>query len=143
VAALLAGMGVMGADLVPLSLRPLKYLGIGFPAVLGYTHIIVPGAMLLSWLVIRHRFPITAGVASVIVCAIAISAVPKWADRQVDQITNNRWIDGDQLRSLESRIGFKVWEQGGSSGVQLSIAKVPGHVDLLTAELKRRGVYRP
>src|SRR3954471_16529807 len=49
----------LGATLVPSSLRPLDYLGIGYPRVLRYTHFIVRALALIAVLSFR-RSPIAA-----------------------------------------------------------------------------------
>ncbi len=117
--AMLVGMGLIGADFDYLSLRPLRYLGINFPGVLGYAHFIVPAFVFGFWIILERRQPMLSAVLALFLCSMLISAVPRWADHQVEKVRINSWIDVDPL---ESRLGFKVYEIGGPNGTELWVA---------------------
>jgi hypothetical protein len=129
----------LGNDIVGLSLRPLKYLGIGFPPVLAYTHFIAPAIALALLVVFGRRCPEWVILALCVVDIMAISAVAKWADKQIDKVQITRWIN--DIKPLEGRLGFQVWEIGNASGDQLWVARGSGRVQRLTAEAKQMGIF--
>jgi hypothetical protein len=132
----------MGADIIYLSLRPLKYLGIWFPPVLEYTHFIAPLFACGVWIVFHRRWPWLSVLAAYLFGCSTIGGAAYWADHQVDKVKITTFITSNDIDSLQSRLGFKVWEQGDYSGTTLSIARVPAHTFQLTAETKRMGIYR-
>lgn len=135
----------MGGDIIPLTLRPLKYLGISFPKILQYTHLIAPALALVLGIVLRRFWPNGATMVCVvlcILCAVAVSSAARWADQQVEKVKITKCIDGNDIPPLEARLGFKVWETGNSSGTELWIDRTPGHALQLTDEAKRMGIFR-
>jgi hypothetical protein len=133
----------MGGDIVPLSLRPLDYLGVTYPAVLGYTHLIAPAITFAMWAVFTRWQPNLSEIAAfvaMILCSVAIAAVPRWADQQIDKVKVTTWMD--DISKLEGRLRFKIWEEGNSNGTELVIARIPGHAALLTAEVRQKGIFR-
>jgi hypothetical protein len=136
------GLFVMGADIIPLSLRPLRYLGIAYPAPLDYTYVIAPVVGLAIWLALRRRRPLLAGVAGWLVASVTISAVMGWADRQPTKVRVVRWIDptidSADVHSVEARLGFKIYETGTGEGNELWVR--PENAAAVTAEAKRLGI---
>ncbi len=134
---------MMGADIIALSFGPLKHLGIVYPAVLDYTHIIAPCAALVLWYALGRRRPKLLAVVVCILSFETISAVADWADRQTDKVNVTAWIKPKDVAPLEDRLGFKMWETGDSHGPQIWVARMPGHADQLIAQTKRLGIFRP
>ena len=87
------GMVVIGADIIALSLRPLNYLGVSYPAILGYANFIMPPIAFVLWLLIGRKRPLGIAVLALLLCGVAIMSVPEWADRQVDQVKITKSID--------------------------------------------------
>jgi hypothetical protein len=140
---LLVALAFVGDDIITLSLRPLKYLGVGFPDALQYAHLIAPAIAFALWIVFGRRWPQLSALAVCLLCSMMISAVANWADNQVEKVKMTAWIDSNDITKLETRLGFKVWEQGDSSGNELWIRRVPGHDLQLITEAKRMGVLQP
>jgi len=131
----------MGADFTAISLRPLEYLGIPFPSVLKYAHVIVPAVAFSLWFVARRSTILSS---LIFIATLMLLPIPaQWADGRPVKIHVTKEIDGITITSLETRLGFKVRETGDASGEQLWVDRTPGREQALTAEAKRLGIYRP
>ena len=140
------GLGVIaiGAGFVPQSLRPLEYLGIGYPQFLPYTHFIVAGFPLLAALLFRRsKLAAVWMFVATLVSLLTISSVPNWARSQTATVRVTRLIDGDAFDAWQKDLGFKVWEQSDHHRAQMRVDRTPGRAETLAAEAKRMGIWRP
>lgn len=132
----------MGADIIPLSLRPLDYLGMPYPHILRYTHFIAPVAALILWLMLKRS--IVVSIIALLLAVYSMTSVAHWADSQPIKIPVRRWTDSGELKAWEKKLGFKVWEQGGNSnGTNLWVDQTPGRADQIRDEVKRMGIAKP
>src|SRR5437870_1619657 len=70
----------MGGDIIPLSLRPLDYLGMPYPHILRYTHFIAPVAALILWMVFKRSNVVA--IIAFLLAGMSIASVAQWADSQ-------------------------------------------------------------
>ena len=47
------------------------------------------------------------------------------------------------METMENRMGFKIWEKGDSTNIELWVDRTPGRAEALVAEVKRMGICRP
>jgi hypothetical protein len=136
----------LGATLVPRSLRPLDYLGIGYPRVLRYTHFIVPALALIAVLSFR-RSPIAAFVI-VLLGMLALTSVPNWTRTRAAKVPITHTIDSDAFEAWEKELGFKVWQRAGGRtdggrGPEMWVDLTPGRAERVADEVNRMGIARP
>ena len=129
----------VGSDFVPLSLRPLDYLGLPYPRVFRVIHLLGPALAVAVWLASR-RSAVATG-AAFFIAVFVMTQVARWADGQPARIPVTRFIDGTDLSAMEGRLGFRVWETGDKDGTFLLVGRTNERA--ATDETKRHGVYRP
>ena len=132
------GLMFMGADFVPLTLRPLDQLGIPYPHAFRFVHFIAPASVILVWLISR-RSGWAAGVALFLAIGV-MTSVAHWADTQPARIPITKWMVETELTAAQQQLGFKITETGDKDGIFLLVAR--GNEPAATAEVKRLGVYR-
>jgi hypothetical protein len=125
----------MGADIVPLSLRPLDHLGIPYPHILRYTHVIAPIAALVLWIVFRRST--LAAIVAFLFAILGITSVAQWADSRPIKIPVTHWIDSHEW---QKKLGFNIWEQGDAHGTAVWVDRTPGRANLVREEAKKMGV---
>ena len=130
----------MGGDFVPLSFRPLDYLGMPYPRILTYMHFIAPVTALIVWIVFK-RSTVVAIIAFCL-ALMSMTSVKQWADSQPIKIPITHWIDSYEFDAWQKKIGFKVWERGDSQGNWLWVDRTPGRADQVRDELKEMGKKR-
>jgi len=136
---LLVVLVALGADVVPLAMRPLDYLGVPYPHAFRVMHLIMAALVFVVWFVFRR-----SGVATVVALFLAIcvmATVTQWADAQLARIPLANWMEGTELRAAELRLGFKITESGNKDGSFLLVGR--GNEQAATDEVKRLGSFRP
>lgn len=131
----------MGGDIIPLSLRPLNYLGIPYPHILKYTHFIAPVAGLNLWIMFRRSM--FAAIIGFLAAVMAIESVAHWADAEPIKIPVTRMIDPNEWEAWQKQLGFKVWEQADSQGASMWVDRRPGRAEKVRAEVKRMAIEKP
>ena len=121
---LFAGAMILSADFTVISLRPLKALQIPYPRWLDYSHFLFPGGCAGIWLVLRRWWPNGSAILAVVLCFTLVPLVPRYAESQIAKVPVNRWIDGNDLKSMEDRLGVPISEQGSADGTAVMVAPV-------------------
>jgi hypothetical protein len=134
---------IMGTDFVVMSLSPLRSLGISVPPIFEYMHFLASAVALVVCIVLGRRWPKASALAVFVLCYVLIGSVAIWSDHQVERVKITKFIDSNDLLSLESRMGFKVFERGDGTGVELWVEKGNERLTQLISETKRLGIYRP
>lgn len=135
------GVMFLGADFIPLSLRPLDYLGIPYPAVLRYVHLILPAAFVAACLIFNRSHAVA--IVALLLATTAMGGVAQWADAQPAKVRVTQTVyDGDFDGWLKT-LDFPVWQMADQDGPQMWIDRTPGRAERLTAEAKRLGIWRP
>jgi hypothetical protein len=137
--AITLAMMFMGNDFAVTAFRPLEYLGIPFPPILKFMQVIVPAVAFTLWFLTRRSPSISAVIF--LLALLPMPALMHCGDRQANKIHISKWID--DRTTLESQLGFRIWESGDSTGSWLWIDRNPSHEKALTAEMKRLGIYQP
>ena len=106
-----------------ISFTPLDHLGMPYPHVLRYAHVILPGLAFTLWIILR-RSNLVAILAFIII-AYAMAAVPQWAERQPVKIPMTRMIGSYELETMAQELGFRV----SSSGGFLLVDRTPGRAE--------------
>jgi hypothetical protein len=127
----------MSGSWITLALRPLRYLDVPVPSIFYAVPYLAPVAGLLIWLALGWRLPALSAVMGFVLPWLMIMGVMKWAEPQVDKVPVTKWINGNDLRPLEARLGFKVWEQGDAGGMALWVARRGGYAAALADEVRR------
>jgi hypothetical protein len=126
---------LMTGDFAALRLHTLAALRIPYPKWLDYSHIVIPGACGVIWLVSLRKLPNAGAIVAVLLCFTLMPLVPQYAESKVAKVAVIQWIDSDDLESMESRLGVPVFEQGGREGTFVVVA--PANVQRVRTELAR------
>jgi hypothetical protein len=129
------GMMFMAAGFAPISLHPLKVLQIAYPGWMDYSHFLIPGACALLWLMSLRKWPNAGAIVAVLLCSVLLPLVPRYCESRVAKLPVTRWIELNDLNSMESRLGVRVVEQGSREGMFVIVA--PGNEQRVRAELAR------
>ena len=138
----LIGLVMMGADIIQFNLRPLKALGIGFPAILSYTSLIAPVIAASMWWPLRRRIPNLAAVIALLLGWLMILGVAWYADSRIEKIPTTRSLSQQERQAVETRLGFPIWAQGGRDGTEIFVPKDMDHIRRTREELGSLGVLR-
>ncbi|HEY1341312.1 MAG TPA: hypothetical protein VGF59_27570 [Bryobacteraceae bacterium] len=126
---------MMGADFTAIDLRPLKALQIHYPMWMDYAHFLIPGACAVVWLVSLRKWPNAGAVVSVLLCFTLVPLIPRYAESRIGKVPVTRWIDSNDLKSIEATLGVPLFEQGSREGTFVIVA--PANEPQLRAELAR------
>ena len=126
---------ILSVDFTVISLRPLKALQIPYPRWLDYSHFLIPGSCAAAWLVMRHWWPNASAILTVVLCFTLVPLVPRYAENQIAKVPVTRWIDGNDLKSIEDRLGVPISEQGSRDGTVVMVA--PANELRIRTELAR------
>jgi len=125
----------MGAGITVISLRPLKALQIAYPGWMDYSHFLIPGACAIVWLVLLRKWPNAGAIVAVLLCFTLLPLIPRYAESRVAKVPVTRWIDSNDLKSIEATVGVPVTEQGSREGTFVIVA--PSNELRVRAELAR------
>jgi hypothetical protein len=128
-------MMFMGAGITVISLRPLKALQVSYPGWMDYSHFLIPGACAIVWILSFRKWPNAGAIVAVLLCATLLPLVPRYAESRVAKVPVTRWIDSNDLKSIEDRVGVPVTEQGSREGTFVIVA--PANEQRVRAELAR------
>lgn len=134
------GFTIMGADFAAITLRPLRALGVPYPAVMDYAHVIVPAACAALWRVTRRRWPMAGPVAAVVLCVVLVTQIPRYAESRVARIPVNAWIATSELDAFKARTGSTVVQIRLREGAFVLVA--PSNELAAREELQRLGLLR-
>jgi hypothetical protein len=132
---LMLGAMIMAADIAAVALRPLKALQIPYLKWMDYSPFIFPGACAVLWLLTARKWGNAGGVVAVLLCFALVSFIPRYAESRVAKLQVTHWIDSDDLKSIETRLGVPVFEQGSREGTFVVVA--PENEQRVRAELIR------
>jgi hypothetical protein len=132
-----AGLAFVGASVVHLVTVPLRALGVPYPSVLDYWHLLAPAACALVWAVLLRRRPALTAVA-VVACAAALVLGVRSAESRVARIPVTRFLTDSERGSLG---GVRVFERA-TSGRGHEVFVAPADEPLAREELGRVGVLR-
>ena len=139
-AVLMLGMVGIGVDTIWPAFDPLDYLDIPYPHLLRYATFIAPGLAFVLWLLCRRSNLVNT--LAFLIPLLTIATVTNWADNQPVKIHVTKWFEYDQREAEEKQLGFKVYEIDGKDGYEMWVDRTPGRANLLTAEVKRLGIWR-
>jgi len=131
----LLGAMIMAADVAAVTLRPLKELQIPYWKWMDYSAFIFPGACAVLWLATLRKWPNAGGVVAVLLCFALVSFIPWYAEGRVAKLPVTRWMEPDDLKSIETRLGVPVFERGSHEGTFVVVA--PENEVRVRAELVR------
>lgn len=133
---ILYGLMFMGADIVAISLMPLRSLNIPYPNWWNYIHVIVPGVAAILGLAMFRRSPWVGALVVILLSQALIGLVPSAVDRRVATIRmgdyRNDWSFLDRVRE---RVDFKVFAR--SSGGVMEVFVAPQNEQRAREELAR------
>jgi hypothetical protein len=129
------GAMFMAADFTSVTLRPLKMLQIQYPQWMDYAHFLIPGACAAVWLASLRIWPNAGAIVTVFLCFTLVPLIPHYAENLVAKVPVARWIDSNDLKSMESRLGVPIFEQGSRDGAFVLVA--PANEHRVRAELAR------
>jgi hypothetical protein len=135
------GMFVMGADFTAISLAPASALGVPYPWFLNYSHILIPAACTIVWMLLLPKWPIAGSIVAILVCATLLSMIPKWDESYVVPLPVARFLTSDERSELKSKLGFNMFERA-STGAGNIIFVAPANEMRARAELRSLGVLR-
>jgi hypothetical protein len=151
----LAGMVVMGDDLVVISLLPLRHLGISYPPILKEVSVIAPPVCAAWWLGLafcvrrwqwqwrwRAVFSILSAVFALYLCAEAIDSVGRYARSRTTRVPVTRQLTPEEQRSLESRTSFPIFQKRDWRGTDIWIANREDWTEQLKQELRNQNLLR-
>jgi hypothetical protein len=136
-----AGIMFLGADFIPLSLRPLDHLGIPYPPILRYAHFILPAAFVAVCLTFNRSH--AAAILALLLTTTASGGVARWADAQPAKVRVTRTVYDRDFDGWLTTLDFPVWQTADQDGPQMWVDRAPGRAERLTAEAKRLGICRP
>jgi hypothetical protein len=110
------GAVIMAADFTAITLRPLRVLQIPYPGWMDYAQFLVPGACAVVWLASLRKWPNAGAVVAVLLCSTLVPLIPRYAESRVARVPVTRWIESNDLKSIESALGVRVSEQGSHEG---------------------------
>jgi hypothetical protein len=131
---------IMAADFTAITLRPLKALQIPYPRWVDHSHLLIPAACAVLWLASLRKWPNAGAIVSVVLCFMLVGRIPRYADSLVAKVPVTRWLEPNDLKSIESRLGVPVFEQGSREGTFVIVA--PANEQRLRAELVRMQLLR-
>jgi len=131
----------MGADFTAIFLRRLRALSIPYPPFMDYIHFITAVFCLALWLATFRKWPRVAPVLVLILCGAMVLEVPKHyvASRTVE-IPVNRFLESEELESLQQSAHFPLFEEGSSDGTIMVVAR--SNEQRARQELDRIGISR-
>jgi hypothetical protein len=125
----------MGAGITVVSLRPLKVLQIAYPGWMDYSHFLIPAACAIVWLLLLRKWPNAGAIVAVLLCFTLLPLIPQYAESRIARVPVTRWIDSNDLKSIEAAVGVPVTEQGSREGTFVIVA--PSNEERVRAELAR------
>lgn len=132
---LFLGAMIMAADFTAITLGPLKVLQIPYPKWMDYSPFLIPVACAVVWPVSLRKWPNAAPIVAVLLCFTLVLLIPRYAEGRVAKLRVTRWIDSNDLKSIEDRLGIPVFEQGSREGTFVIVA--PANEHRVRAELAR------
>jgi hypothetical protein len=129
------GAMFMAAGFTTISLRPLKVLQIAYPRWMDYSHFLIPGACAVLWLMSFRKWPNAGAIVAVLLCSTLLPLIPRYAESRVAKVPVTRWIDSNDLKSIEGTLGVPVFEQGSREGTFVIVA--PANEQRVRVELAR------
>ena len=132
---LFLGAMFMAADFTAITLGPLKVLQIAYPRWMDYSHFLIPVACAIVWLLSLRKWPNAGAIVAILLCFTLLSLIPRFAESRVAKVPVTRWIDSNDLKSIETMVGVPVTEQGSREGTFVIVA--PSNEQRVRAELVR------
>jgi hypothetical protein len=132
---LFIGAMFMAADFTALTLAPLKVLQIPYPRWMAYFHFLIPGACAIVWLLSLRKWPNAGAIVAVLLCFTLMPLILQFAESRVVKVPVTRWIELNELKSIEGTVGVPITEQGSRDGTFVIVA--PSNEQRVRAELAR------
>lgn len=132
---LFLGAMIMAADFTAITLRPLKTLQIPYLKLMDYSHFIFPGCCAVLWLMTLRKWPNAGAIVAVLLCFTLVSYIPRYAESRVAKVPVTRWIESNDLKSIETTLGVPLFERGSREGNFVIVA--PENEQRVRAELVR------
>lgn len=106
----------LGADMTAVESRPAHYLQIPYLKAMDYSHLIVPAACALIWLVTRWKWPHISAFICVSLCFVLLSQVPSYYEGLTARIPVSRSLTWEERQAFEARVPFRICESSSSYG---------------------------
>jgi len=129
------GAAFIAEDWTVILLAPLKQLQIQYPVWMEYSHFLIPGACAVIWLASFRKWPNAGAIIWVLLCFMLLPLVPRYIESRVAKVPVIRWLESNELKSIEDAAGVPIFEQGSQKGTCVIVA--PANEQRVRNELVR------
>jgi hypothetical protein len=102
---------LVGVSINHVNLMVLDILGIPYPRILAYWHLVVPAGCALLWLATLRRWPVLGGIGFVLLCVVLLPAPVFYVQSRIASIPVTRWLTQDEQQGLDA-VPIRICQQG-------------------------------